>query len=117
MSFLSDSVTPYRLTATTGVEAAMNNSGKNNIPLSTQDVEEGRGIIELGKLASMSIITEGSAHFVVEDGNVIQCDPSYIVDIGGLEEELALQVLILMGYSDEDLDRYLESRQGSDVPS
>lgn len=107
---------PYILAATTGVEDAMNNSGKNKDPLSVEDVKEGRGVIELGKLASLAIITEGSAHFIVDDGKVIQCDPKYTVDIGGLEEEVALQVLILLGYSDKELEEYLDSRKSPNIP-
>lgn len=94
----------------------MNNSGKNKDLLSVQDVKEGKGIVELGKLASLSIITEGSAHFIVDEDKVIQCDPRYTVDIGGLEEEIALQVLILIGYSDKELEEFLDSRKSSDIP-
>lgn len=89
----------------------MNNNGKNTSPLSLELVEQGAGLIELGKRASLSIITDSAAHFTVEDGVVVQIKPISVVNLNKITEDQALQICVLLGYSDAEMEELLNARE------
>lgn len=89
----------------------MKSNGKNISPLSVEMVKQGAGLIELGKLASLSIITDSAAHFTVEGDTVVQVDPISVINLNKITEEQALQICVLLGYSDADLEKLLDARE------
>ena len=91
----------------------MNSNGKNKIPplsLTVDMVEKGAGLIELGKRASLSIITDNAAHFVVIGDEVVQVSPVSIINLNSITEEQALQICVLLGYSDAEMEKLLDAR-------
>ena len=91
----------------------MNNKGKNKDLLPLVDVKNGLGIVELGKLASLALITDQAAHFSVVDGNVVSVPSKFFVDLTKIDEELAIKVCVLLGYKDADIITLLESREAT----
>lgn len=89
----------------------MNNKGKNKNLLPLTDVKNGLGIVELGKLASLALITDHAAHFSVAGNNVVRVPTKFVVDLTKIDEEIAIKICVLLEHKDEDIISLLESRE------
>lgn len=81
------------------------------------------GIGILGSLCAAQLLESGKVLLFVDptDNSIRVEQPEYSIALSQIDEDLALNILVLMGKSDEELKSFLEYRwasaETSDVPS
>lgn len=65
----------------------------------------------LGELVIDHLVRFGSVHLSVVDGHLYASDESDVVDLVQQQEDIALQILVTLGATDEELSAHITRRE------